>query len=41
MTPSTPIGPRQPVLKVENLAVAYKIRGGEVEAIQNLSLIHI
>ena len=37
MTPSTPTGPRQPVLKVENLAVAYKIRGGEVEAIQNVS----
>lgn len=30
-------GPRMPVLKVENLAVAYKIRGGEVEAIQNVS----
>jgi peptide/nickel transport system ATP-binding protein len=26
-----------PVLQVENLAVAYKIRGGEVEAIQNVS----
>ena len=37
MTPSTPTGPRQPVLKVENLAVAYKIRGGEIEAIQNVS----
>lgn len=31
------IGPRMPVLKVENLAVAYKIRGGEVEAIQDVS----
>ena len=37
MTSSIPIGPRMPVLKVENLAVAYKIRGGEVEAIQNVS----
>ena len=37
MTPSTPTGPRQPVLKVESLAVAYKIRGGEIEAIQNVS----
>jgi len=37
MTPSPPTGPRMPVLKVENLAVAYKIRGGEVEAIQNVS----
>ena len=26
-----------PVLKVQDLAVAYKIRGGEVEAIQNVS----
>ncbi len=26
-----------PVLKVENLAVAYKIRGGEVEAVQDVS----
>lgn len=31
------IGPRMPVLRVENLAVAYKIRGGEVEAIQDVS----
>lgn len=31
------MGPRMPVLKVDNLAVAYKIRGGEVEAIQNVS----
>ena len=37
MTPSIPTGPRMPVLKVDNLAVAYKIRGGEVEAIQNVS----
>jgi peptide/nickel transport system ATP-binding protein len=27
-----------PVLDIENLAVAYKIRGGEVEAIQNVTL---
>ena len=26
-----------PILKVENLAVAYKVRGGEVEAVQNVS----
>lgn len=26
-----------PVLKVENLAIAYKVRGGEVEAVQNVS----
>jgi len=26
-----------PVLKVEDLAVAYKIRGGEIEAVQNVS----
>ncbi len=32
-----PTGPRMPVLKVEDLAVAYKIRGGEVEAIQDVS----
>ncbi len=31
------IGPRMPVLEVDNLAVAYKVRGGEVEAIQNIS----
>jgi peptide/nickel transport system ATP-binding protein len=36
--PATPLtGPRMPVLKIENLSVAYKIRGGEVEAIQNVS----
>jgi len=27
-----------PVLKIEDLAVAYKVRGGEVEAVQNVSL---
>jgi peptide/nickel transport system ATP-binding protein len=27
-----------PVLDIENLAVAYKVRGGEVEAVQNVSL---
>jgi peptide/nickel transport system ATP-binding protein len=37
LSPSPMTGPRQPVLKVENLAVAYKIRGGEVEAIQNVN----
>ena len=40
-TPTLPVapttGPRMPVLKVQDLAVAYKIRGGEVEAIQNVS----
>jgi peptide/nickel transport system ATP-binding protein len=36
--PKTPLtGPRMPVLKIENLSVAYKVRGGEVEAIQNVS----
>ena len=32
-------GERQahPVLKVDNLAVVYKVRGGEVEAVQNVS----
>jgi len=27
-----------PVLDIENLAIAYKIRGGEVEAVQNVTL---
>ena len=27
-----------PVLEIENLAVAYKVRGGEIEAVQNVSL---
>ena len=27
-----------PVLDIENLAVAYRVRGGEVEAVQNVSL---
>ena len=26
-----------PVLKLEDLAVAYKVRGGEIEAVQNVS----
>jgi peptide/nickel transport system ATP-binding protein len=26
-----------PVLKLENLAIAYKVRGGEIEAVQNVS----
>jgi peptide/nickel transport system ATP-binding protein len=30
--PETP-----PVLKIDNLAVAYKVRGGEVEAVQNVT----
>ncbi|MCB0046868.1 MAG: ABC transporter ATP-binding protein [Caldilineaceae bacterium] len=29
--------PSAPILKVENLAVAYKVRGGEIEAVQNVS----
>ncbi|MEZ4709273.1 MAG: ABC transporter ATP-binding protein [Caldilineaceae bacterium] len=29
--------PQSPVLSVENLAIAYKVRGGEVEAVQNVS----
>ena len=28
---------RGPVLKVEDVAVAYKVRGGEIEAVQNVS----
>jgi peptide/nickel transport system ATP-binding protein len=28
---------QSPVLKVENLAIAYKVRNGEVEAVQNVS----
>ena len=27
-----------PVLRIDNLAVAYKVRGGEVEAVQNVTL---
>ena len=26
-----------PVLKLEDVAVAYKVRGGEIEAVQNVS----
>jgi len=33
---TSPTG-KPPVLKVENLAIAYKIRGGEVEAVQSVS----
>jgi peptide/nickel transport system ATP-binding protein len=29
--------PTPPVLKVEDLAIAYKVRGGEIEAVQNVS----
>ncbi len=28
---------KAPVLKLENVAVAYKVRGGEIEAVQNVS----
>ncbi len=28
---------KPPVLKIEDLAVAYKVRGGEIEAVQNVS----
>jgi peptide/nickel transport system ATP-binding protein len=37
MTTSTVQPFQAPVLKVEDLAVAYKVRGGEVEAVQNVS----
>jgi peptide/nickel transport system ATP-binding protein len=30
-------GEALPVLKLENVAVAYKVRGGEIEAVQNVS----
>jgi peptide/nickel transport system ATP-binding protein len=30
-------GKQSPVLKVENVAIAYKVRGGEVEAVQDVS----
>jgi peptide/nickel transport system ATP-binding protein len=36
-TSSYPAG--APVLKVDDLAVAYKVRGGEVEAVQNVSFV--
>jgi peptide/nickel transport system ATP-binding protein len=29
--------PERPVLKVDNVAIAYKVRGGEIEAVQNVS----
>lgn len=32
-----PADPRVPVLKVEELTIAYKIRGGEVEAVRDVS----
>jgi ABC-type glutathione transport system ATPase component len=28
---------KAPVLKLENVAVAYKVRGGEIEAVQDVS----
>lgn len=31
------MGNREPVLKLEDVAVAYKVRGGEIEAVQNAS----
>lgn len=34
---SSPQATGAPVLKVENLAIAYKVRGGEVEAVQNVA----
>lgn len=37
MTENTSRKQSPPVLKVENLAVAYKVRGGEIEAVQNVS----
>lgn len=30
-------GKKGPVLKVEDVAIAYKVRGGEIEAVQNVS----
>ena len=35
--PITTNGKSSPVLKVENLAIAYKVRGGEIEAVQDVS----
>jgi len=38
MNNSTPITDKEsPVLAIENLAVAYKVKGGEVEAVRNVS----
>ncbi len=34
---STSSGKSSPVLKVENVAIAYKVRGGEIEAVQDVS----
>jgi peptide/nickel transport system ATP-binding protein len=31
------VSDKSPVLKLENVAVAYKVRGGEIEAVQNVS----
>ena len=36
--PSRQVRKEVPVLDIENLAVAYKVRGGEVEAVQNVTL---
>ncbi|MCB0187467.1 MAG: ATP-binding cassette domain-containing protein, partial [Caldilineaceae bacterium] len=27
----------EPVLEIQDLAIAYKVRGGEIEAVQNVS----
>jgi peptide/nickel transport system ATP-binding protein len=37
MDGNTQMNQTPPVLKVENLAVAYKVRGGEIEAVQDVS----
>ena len=34
---TTDFKPSTPVLKLEDVAVAYKVRGGEIEAVQNVS----
>ncbi|NOZ48495.1 MAG: ABC transporter ATP-binding protein [Chloroflexi bacterium] len=36
-TSSITYGHTGPVLKLENVAIAYKVRGGEIEAVQNVS----
>jgi peptide/nickel transport system ATP-binding protein len=33
----SPLGRSAPVLKLENVAIAYKVRGGEIEAVQDVS----
>ena len=34
---TTDFKPTTPVLKLDEVAVAYKVRGGEIEAVQNVS----